>query len=337
MTAKKRILTSLLLIVIMLAGGTTGFALIEGWPINDSLYMAIITISTVGFGEVQPLSESGRLVAVILIVFALITIGYSATAIFVYLIEGHFIEDIRRNRMAHLIEKMKGHYILCGAGKFGREVVSEFQRSNTDLIVIDKEPANSALAEQKGILFIKGNAEEDESLLKARIKNAKGLISALPHDDSNVFVVLSARQLNKSLRIITQATNPQSIVKMKLAGADKVISPYRTAGRNMANSMLRPSVRDFLDEALDQNQTNLQIEEIHLSENSSVVGKTIKDTGMGDLTGAVILAIQELGKKRIDSSQATLLTTSILKKDHIIIALGTETQLTTLKRIVNKT
>ena len=331
MTARNRLLVSIILILAMLVGGTTGFTLIEGWSINDSLYMAIITISTVGFGEVQPLSETGRIVAVLLIVFALITIGYSATAIFVYLIEGHFVEDIRRRQIARKMEKIKNHYILCGAGKFGREVASEFLRSSVNLVVIDKEPELCSLSEQKGILFVKGDAQHDQALIEAKINTAKGLISALPKDDANVFVVLTARQLNKSLKIITQATDFQSIDKMMLAGANKVISPYRSAGRNMANSLLRPSVRDFLDEALDQSKTNLQLEEIHLSENSSLIGKTLNESRLAQNTGAIILAIQEIGKKRIDSSQGEKLAHTTLIQNHIIIALGTDNQLTALK------
>ena len=331
MTARNRLLVSIILILAMLVGGTTGFTLIEGWSINDSLYMAIITISTVGFGEVQPLSETGRIVAVLLIVFALITIGYSATAIFVYLIEGHFVEDIRRRQIARKMEKIKNHYILCGAGKFGREVASEFLRSSVNLVVIDKEPELCSLSEQKGILFVKGDAQHDQALIEAKINTAKGLISALPKDDANVFVVLTARQLNKSLKIITQATDFQSIDKMMLAGANKVISPYRSAGRNMANSLLRPSVRDFLDEALDQSKTNLQLEEIHLSENSSLIGKTLNESRLAENTGAIILAIQEIGKKRIDSSQGEKLAHTTLIQNHIIIALGTDNQLTALK------
>ena len=331
MTARNRLLVSIILILAMLVGGTTGFTLIEGWSINDSLYMAIITISTVGFGEVQPLSETGRIVAVLLIVFSLITIGYSATAIFVYLIEGHLVEDIRRRQIARKMEKIKNHYILCGAGKFGREVASEFLRSSVNLVVIDKEPELCSLSEQKGILFVKGDAQHDQALIEAKINTAKGLISALPKDDANVFVVLTARQLNKSLKIITQATDFQSIDKMMLAGANKVISPYRSAGRNMANSLLRPSVRDFLDEALDQSKTNLQLEEIHLSENSSLIGKTLNESRLAENTGAIILAIQEIGKKRIDSSQGEKLAHTTLIKNHIIIALGTDNQLTALK------
>ena len=172
MAAKNRLLISIILISIMLIGGTTGFTLIEGWSINDSLYMAIITISTVGFGEVHTLSESGRIVAVMLIVFALITIGYSATTIFVYLIEGQFVEDIRRKRIARIMGKIKDHYILCGAGKFGSEVASEFLRSGVDLVVIDKEPEKCSLSEQKGILFVKGDAQQNQALIEAKINNA---------------------------------------------------------------------------------------------------------------------------------------------------------------------
>ena len=249
MSAQARIILAFILLTSVVLGGTAGFMGIEGWTFGDSLYMAVITVSTVGFGEVRPLSGAGRALAVVIIVFAVASLGYSATAIGAYLAEGHLLLDFRRKRMERAIRRLRDHYIICGGGRFGREVAAEFSRSDAPYVVVDLAPEECELAGFKDAVFVQGDAGNDEALQAARVDSARGLVSALPADDANLFVVLTARQLNPKLTIITQATRPRSIDKLRLAGADRVVSPYRLAGHSMASALLRPAVVNFIDVA----------------------------------------------------------------------------------------
>ena len=331
MTAQVRIILAWVLLTTVVLGGTVGFVLIEGWSVGDSLYMAVITVSTVGFGEVRPLTGAGRALTVVLIVFAVAILGYSATTIGVYLAEGQFLHDFRRKRMERAIRKLHDHYIICGGGRFGREVAAEFARSRVSYTVVDLAPDECELAGTEGTVFVDGDAGDDQALQEAGVDRARGLVSALPKDDANLFVVLTARQLNPKLVIITQAAEQRSIEKLRLAGADHVVSPYRIAGRAMASALLRPSVVNFIDEAFDRDRTALQIEEIRVSDQSPLVGQSISATRVGAATGATVVAIHHADGTRVNPAESA--TTTIQALD-TLVAVGTEEQLLALDRFI---
>ncbi len=329
----RRFLIAIALLLAVTVVGTLGFALIEGWPLNDSLYMAVITISTVGYGEVRELSAGGRLFTSGLIVVAIIVIWYSATSLVAYLFEGAFLPVWRRRRMERTIRRLAGHYIVCGAGKFGREVAAEFTGEKVPFVIVDLDPERSDCAGDESLLFVQGNAEEDETLLAAGVKRAAGLVSVLPSDDANVFVVLSARQLNPALKIVTQAAEQQTVRKLEKVGADSVASPYRSMGRRLAISLLRPSLTWFLDELLDRERSSLQIDEVAVTENSPLAGSTLRDSPIGDHTGAVIVAIHAPDAIRIPDDNTAIAGITVRPGDSLV-AVGTDAQLARLREFV---
>ena len=327
MTARVRIILACVLLTGVALAGTVGFMLVEGWSFGDSLYMAVITVSTVGYGEVQPLSSTGRVLAVAVIVVAVGALGFSATSMGVYLADGHFLQDLRRKRMERALRRLHDHFIICGGGRFGREVAGEFARSQASYAVVDLDPDRCDMAGTPGLPFVTGDAGDDQALREAGVERAKGLVAALPEDDANLYVVLTARQLNPDLTIITQAVEQRSIDKLRLAGADRVVSPYLIAGRAMASALLRPSVVNFLDEALYRETTPLQIEQLQIPEHSPLVGQSVSGAGIGDATGATVVAIHRPDGTMVSAAEA--LTTTVRNGD-ILVAVGTDQQLRAL-------
>lgn len=335
MTAQSRIILAISALTAVVLAGTAGFMVIEGWTFGDSLFMAVITVSTVGYGEVQPLSPAGRVVAVAVILLAVAALGYSATTIGAYLAEGHLLHDFRRRRMQRTLRGLKDHYIICGGGRFGREVAAEFSRSRASYVVVDLAPDECDLAGSADAVFVPGDAGNDEVLQAARVDCARGLVAALPADAANLFVVLTARQLNRELTIIAQAIEQRSIEKLRLAGANQVLSPYRIAGHSMASALLRPTVVDFIDVA-HRERTGLQIEEVLVPAHSPLIGTSIREAKMSDRTGATVMAMQTAAGEWVNTSEssATLLTTPIQARN-VLIAVGTDNQLNALRRLVD--
>ena len=333
MTAQTRIILAIVALSAIALGATAGFMLVEGWTLGESLYMAVITVSTVGYGEVRPLSANGRALAVAVIVLAVAALGYSATSIGAYLAEGHLVQDFRRRRMERAIRRLRDHYIICGGGRFGREVAEEFRRSRAPFVVVEPEPEECEMAQIRDVLFVRGEAGNDEALQAAGVDRAAGLVSALPEDDANLFVVLSARQLNPKLTIITQATEQRSVDKLRLAGADRVVSPFRIAGHGMASALLRPTVVTFLD-AAHLERTGLRLEEVLVPEHSPLIGKSIQEASGGDPTGATVMAIQRSAGEWINTSEPDTLVTTPIQARNVLIAVGTSDQLHALRRLV---
>lgn len=332
MTAQARIILAIVLLTSVVLAGTAGFMVIEGWPFGDSLFMAVITVSTVGYGEVRPLSTAGRGFTVAIIVLAVAALGYSATAIGVYLTEGHLLRDIRRRRMQRAIHKLRDHYVICGGGRFGREVAAEFNRSRAPYVVVDRTPDECAVAGFPGAVFVQGDAEEDETLQAARIDLARGLVTALPADDANLFVVLTARQLNRDLKIIAQATERRSIEKLRLAGADEVVSPYRIAGHSMAATLLRPAVANFIELA-HRERTGLQIEQVPVPEQSPLIGNSLRGAKVSEVSGAAVVAMQTAAGEWVNLSDPAAMLAAPVRPGHVLIAVGTANQLTALRRL----
>ena len=333
MTAQARIILAIVALTTIALGATAGFMLIEGWSLGESIYMAVITVSTVGYGEVRPLTANGRALAVAVILLAVAALGYSATSIGAYLAEGHLVQDFRRRRMERGIRRLRDHYIICGGGRFGREVAEEFRRADAPFVVVDLEPEECEIAAIRDALFVQGDAGNDEALRAAGVERAAGLVSALPEDDANLFVVLSARQLNSKLTIITQATEQRSIHKLRLAGADRVVSPYRIAGHGMASALLRPTVADFIDVA-HLERTGLQLEEVLVPEHSPLIGKSIQEAAVSDASGATVMAIQRSGGQWVNTAESATLATTPIQGRNVLIAVGTDDQLQALRRLV---
>lgn len=289
-TGTRQVLKVIALIFLVIVVGTGGFMIIEDWGFFDALYMTIITLSTVGFREIGPLSTAGQLWTILIIILGIGTIGYAGISqISQYIIELPFL---RNRKMIRKINKMKNHYIVCGFGRMGRVITEEFRRQDQDVVVIESDPDTVDYLAEHGYIYIEGSAVDDETLHKAKIEKAKALVAVLSTDADNLFVALSARKLNPELFILTRCTERSTQDKMRAAGANKVINPYEISGYKMSQMVLSPHVDDFIEIVSRQGKLNLGIDQIRVFEDSEFVGKALKDTTIRSEYDTIITAIQ---------------------------------------------
>lgn len=285
----KRILPVILLMSLIVLSGTIGYMLIEGWTFFDSLYMTIITLSTVGYSELSGLSPAGRLFTIILIIGGVGTVLYSLSIGARFILEGEFREVFGRSRLEKRIKELKDHYIICGFGRMGKIIAKELKSKGVDFIAIEKNPV---VHEKDDLLIFEGDATQDETLKECGIERAKGLITVLSTDAENLYVVLSAKGLNLNLFIVARAGEEGSEQKLLRAGADRVISPYHIGGLRIAHTVLKPAVVDFIEFATKTGNIDLQMEEIPIPEGSGLVGLTLDQCGLGRELGIIIVAIK---------------------------------------------
>lgn len=268
--------------------------IIEGWTFFESFYMTITTVSTVGFGELKPLSATGQFFTAILIVMSFGTFAYALTSISKYLLEGEYRIYFKDYQMNKEVEKLNGHVIVCGYGRVGTQAVDELKVHKKDYVIIEesKELLDGFRA-VKEHLFLEGNATSDEILIKSQIENAQALITTLPSDADNLFVVLSARELNPNLRIISRASQASSVKKLKIAGASNVIMPDSLGGAHMASLVITPDVIEFLDHITIQGSSKINLEEIRFeSIPESYKNKTIASISQDFETGCNIVGFK---------------------------------------------
>jgi voltage-gated potassium channel len=328
---KRQFLFSLVLIVVVIVGGTGGYAFIEHWSFFEALYMTVTTITTVGFGEVHPLSNAGRAFTLVLIVFGVSTILYTFNNTARIVIEGEIQEIFGRRKLEKKIKELKDHYIVCGYGRMGTVICKELKEKGARFIVIERQPADGEVIESD-ILFVKGDATKDEVLKEAGIERAKGLISVLPTDAENLYVVLSARVLNPDMNIVARAGEEGSEQKLLRAGADRVVSPYHIGGLRIAHTVLKPSVVDFIEFATRSGNIDLQMEEIYVREGASIAGSTLDECGIGRELGIIIVAIKRSGGDM--KFNPTFRTT--IKQGDVLIALGERTKLKVLEDLAEQ-
>lgn len=336
MNVHRRTAAAVILSSVLVLGGVAGYMIIEGWSLGESVYMTAITLTTVGFGEVRPLSQAGRMFTVAFLVFGIATIGYSISAVFGYIFEGQVSEAIRLRRIRRELRTMKNHYIVCGFGDVGHVIIEEFLRSGDKFVVIDRESDRFAHGREVEYPRVIGDASDEAVLDEAGIEHAKGLMAVLPNEQDNVFVVLTARQMNPGLTIVAKAAEGKTVRKLQKAGADRVISPAQIAGRRMVATMLRPSVVNFLDIVADRGDMAMRIEEFKLDKTrSTVVGKTLQELNIGRATGAIVLTILDAnGSTRLSPGSEAGVSGIHLENGDRLIALGNESQLSRLEEFL---
>jgi len=317
MHLRRRILIAASLILLIISIGATGYNLIEGWGLLDSIYMTIITITTVGYKEVHPLSKQGMVFTIILILTGLGMVFYILNMGAKILIEGELKELFGRRKLEKKIKSLKGHFIVCGFGRMGKIISREFRAKGVDFIVIEKDPVSAGL-EDKGVLFVRGDATRDEILKEAGIESATGLISVLPTDAENLYTVLTAKGLNPNLRVVARAGEEGSEQKLLRAGADKVVSPYYIGGLRIAHTLLKPAVCDFIEFATRAGNIELQMEEISVQGGSKVDGRTLDESGIGRDLGVIIVSIIRPGEEMMFNPTSK----TVLKAGDVLIALG---------------
>ena len=287
-------------LVIILAAvigfGTLGYIVIEMWSPLDALYMTVITLTTVGFGEVYPLSHSGKIFTIILVVMGVAGVAYTLSVIARMVVEGEIKSLLGRRKMQKGLKELTNHYIVCGFGRVGRRIAQELCARKVPFVVIDRDPQRIEQAETDCFIFVQGDSTSDQTLLDAGIERAKGLITAVVDEADSVFIVLSARQLNPGLFITARAESDEGEKKLLRAGANKVISPHKIGGIRMALTALRPNLVDFMSLVTFDQRTDLSIEEIEVKGGSSLVDSTIKDCHIRHDLGTTIVGIKKPGK-----------------------------------------
>jgi voltage-gated potassium channel len=282
------------LLVFTIAAGTAGFEVIEGWGFMDALYMTIITIATVGYQEIRPLGEAGRIFNMILIFFGLGTTTYVAASVVRFMVEGRIRAVMGRHRLDRKIDRLRGHYIICGYGRIGRILCRTLQQKPVDVVAIERNQDLISAMEQDGVLFIQGEATSEEVLLRAGIRRAVGLVAVLATDTDNVFLVLTARQLAPQLMIIARASLEESKSKLRAAGANVVESPYEIGAFRLAQRIMRPAVTSFLDSAFSDVRKDIQMEELAVGNESALAHLSLKDSGIRQKFNLIIIAIKKI-------------------------------------------
>lgn len=322
------VISGLCSIAVIFIFGVTAFMTVEGWDLFDSVYMIIITLSTVGYGEIHPLTRAGRVIASLVILFGVGTFFYLAGAIVQLVVEGHIQNIFGRRRMQRAIEKLKGHTIVCGYGRIGGIVAREIIAEGHDVVVVERGQDLIEELQQKYILYVAGDATKDEVLLAAGLKNAKSLVSALTDESANVYVTLTARQLNPDIYIVARSDSPDHSQRLTRAGANQVLFPHLYGGIRMAQSVLRPTVLGFMDLAMRGDIEDLQMEQLTLSPESPVAGKNLIDSQLRQRFNVIVIGIKKPDGKLLFNPQSQL----VLEAGDTLILVGGKHNLAEMQR-----
>ncbi len=327
----KLFLYSALALAAVVMAGTAGYCRLEGWNILDSLFMTVITITTIGYGEVHRLDRTGKIFSIILIFFGLGAVAFAVRNATRLMLEGELADILGRRKLEQKIKKLKDHYIVCGFGRMGRLICRELAGGPVPFVIIEKDMGNIEEADWEKYLIMQGDADRDETLVEAGIKSARGLISVVSTDAQNLYIVLTARGLNEGLYIVARAGEEGSEHKLVRAGANKVISPYHIGADRIAQAMLRPTVVDFIEFATRSENIELKLEEVKVGSGSPLVGRAIKDSGIRQTLDIIIVAIKRAdGKMEFNPNP-----NSILREADCLIALGRPEQVKLLEKITS--
>ena len=329
MTLERRLLNIGFLFATVILLGGVGYALIEGWSWADAFYMAIITITTVGFGEVHSLTPVGKLFTSVLILLGVATITYAFTVLTNYLIAGKVGDTLEGFKMKRQIGSLENHYIVCGFGRVGQQVCAQLHQDGQIFVVVEADETRSESAKQLGYPVVKGDAGEDHVLQQAGILRARGLVAAVTNDAENLFVVLSARSLKQDLLVVARADTEQAVSKLIRAGANRVISPYSLGGRLIAQTLIRPDVVDFLDVVMYDNSLKLFLEDLTVTAGCPLDKLTVGEARIREKTGANVLGIKRGGQVIVSPPSSTQ-----LEPGDVLVALGTRQELTALASLV---
>lgn len=276
----RRFSASIISVALLLISGTVGYMYLENMSLLDSIYMTVITVATVGFSEVRPMDDVGKIFTMGLIISGTGIFFFTLTNVAVFFVSGEWKEHWEQQRNERMLRKLNDHFIICGYGRLGTNVAEEFRLKSIPFMVIDNTIDQVLRARDEGYLAIKGNAADESVLIDAGLQRAKGLIAAAGNDAENVFIVLTARNLKPNLHIVARADCEESENKLLRAGAQKVVMLYRSAGKRMANILIEPELEEYLDELSDANNLNLRIAQFIVSENSSLIGKSFQEVDL---------------------------------------------------------
>ena len=329
-TGLERLKISLVLAGAVLAAGTVGYWVIEGWDLLDSLYMTAITVTTVGFGEVHPMDASGRIFTIVLMAVGVGTVFYILSSVTQMVVEGELKHLMGRRSLLRQIKALKGHYIICGYGRIGALIYQILHEAGAQVVVIEKNDKLTRQLDEEGAYYVLGSATDEETLLNAGIEKAKALVATVASDADNLYITLTAKGLNPDIFVIARASDPASERTLRRAGADKVVSPYFIGARRIAQMLLRPSVADFIDLTFHSGDQALQMEELVVAPYTELDGVSLKDSGIRQKLDVIVLAIKRPDGKMIFNPPAD----TVVQAGDTIIALGPRESMRRLGKIL---
>lgn len=315
---KDKIRVALFGLLIIIIVGTLGYHVIEGWNFLESLYTTIQTISTVGYGDYTPQTWEGKLFTIILIIFGVGTMLYTVGMLAETMVEGRLRALAGKGKQDKMIKNIKNHYIVCGCGRIGHLICRELKADKMDFVVIDGDPEVIQRIEEEGFVYYRGDATQDKSLLAAGIKRAKGIVCVLPTDAENLYVILTAKELNPDIYILSRSEEEESEHRLLRAGADRVMSPYTLGGMRMAMAILRPAMLDFIEITTRRQSLELRMEEISVCDGSPIIGKSLEESEIRHEFGLIIVAVKKDSGKMMFNPLANY----VIEKGDKLIAMG---------------
>jgi len=328
-SVRHRLCICLMLLCSVVFSGSAGFHFIEGWTWFDAFYMTLTTMTTIGYGEIHPLSHAGRIFNSFLIVFAVFSGGFTIATFSQALLQFEFGKAFGRRRMERELAKLSGHYIICGAGRVGRTVARELRARGQSVVFIEKDLQRTDWAVNEKIPFVLGNASSEECLKRAHIDRAKGFVAAVSSDAENLYIVLTARGLRSDLKIIARASEEEATSKLLRAGASQVLSPYFFVGNRIAQLLLRPNVLDFIDAAFGTERLDVEIGEVRIDGKSPLVGKALGDSAIRQQAGVIILGVKPAdGALLFNPAPET-----VIRAADTLIVIGADTHLRKLESL----
>jgi voltage-gated potassium channel len=309
---------ALMIIVTLILAGTIGFHFIEGWNVLESFYTTVMTLTTIGYGDFAPKTQGGMLFTVLLVVFGVGTMLYTVGLVSQIMVEGRLTTLLGRGKMEKTIDKMKNHYIVCGCGRIGYLICRELAAEKVDFVVVDNNPEVIQKIGEEGFVYFRGDAIHDKCLIGAGIKRAKGIVCVLPSDAQNLYVILTAKELNPNIWILSRSEEEESEHRLLRAGANRVMSPYTLGGTRMAMAILRPAMLDFIEITTRRQSLELRMDELEICDGSPLIGKSLEDSEIRQRYGLIIVAVKKDSGKMIFNPVANY----VIQTGDKLIALG---------------
>ncbi|HEY0323027.1 MAG TPA: potassium channel protein [Pyrinomonadaceae bacterium] len=327
-----RVRYALAAILVVIALGTTGFYVIERWSFTDSLFMTVTTVTTVGYGEVHPLSQTGRVFSICLMLIGVGTVAYGLSTTVQSIVQWELLETVGQRRRFREMNKLHEHFIICGAGRVGSRIIREMRRAKCPFVAIESDQQKVVDLIEQGEHVIVGDATLEEILKEAGVERARALAACLPNDADNLYVVLLARDLNEKLHIVARAVEEQAEPKLIRAGANRVVAPTIIGSRRMAEALIKPALADFMDSITAEN-LDLNFEEVEVQPHSIYVGRKLKYTNIRSDLDVVIIAIRRRHGQMIFNPTGD----AVLEAGDLLIAIGRAESLIELDKQAGKT
>lgn len=330
MSLYRRLAQIVILLAAVIAFGTAGYVVIEGWSVFDSTYMTLITVASVGYGEVHPMSTAGRAFTMVLIIVGIGTAAYGLSAITALWVEGDLSHLWEKRKMERRISALSEHVIVCGGGQTGRHIARELVNTGTPFVCVEMDPGQEAALQELGILYMMGDATDSHVLRRARVEAARGLIACMPSDKDNLFTLLSARELNPTMRIVSRLVSEESRPKLLKAGADAVVSNKSIGALRLASEMLRPHVVSVLD-AMLREPGSIRVQEIPVG--PAAAGQSLAALDLQRRAGVVVFALRDAATERHWFNPAP---EHRLRLGDVLIACADRDQVATVRRLVSE-